>query len=330
MGFIDMHCDTLMKTVLRDPPADLYQDKQCAVSFVGMREGHVLAQFFAVFMPREEHYLEALGRVMDDDEYIRLAVSRLHEALKKHRDLISFADSAAALEANRQAGKMSALLSMEDGRSVQGQLDKLHEYRDLGVRMISLTWNDENCFGFPNSADAEKMKRGLKPFGKEAITAMNEWGIIVDVSHLSDGGFADVAEISDKPFVASHSNCRSLTPHQRNLTDSMIRSLAEKGGVIGLNFCPPFLGKKTDSEGGRVRKSRIEDMVRHLNHLKNTGGEDVPALGTDFDGMSGDLEIMGSRQLPLLTEALRHAGWTARQIDKFSHDNVLRVLRDCL
>lgn len=330
MRFIDMHCDALMKTVLQKPPANLFRDERNHVDFHRMRSGEMLAQFFAIYLPREHEYITAFGCPMDDHEYIRQAMLNLHQALEEHADLIAFADSAEDLEKNVASGRMSAFLSMEDGRSVSGSFDRLRDYRNMGIRLLGLIWNDENCFGFPNSEDPEVMRRGLKNFGKEAVTAMNEIGMIIDVSHLSDGGFEDVAEISDKPFVASHSNCRALTPHRRNLTDSMIRVLAEKGGVMGLNFNPPFLGFEADGKDGRFSKSRIEDMIRHLEHLKNIGGEDVTALGSDFDGMEGDLEIAGSDQMPLLADALQKAGWTAKQIDKFSHENVLRVLRDTI
>src|SRR5699024_7042079 len=111
-------------------------------------------------------------------------------------------------------------------------LRRLHEFYDAGVRLITLTWNYENAAGYPNSRDSSVMRKGLKPFGKVLIEEMNDLGMIIDVSHLSDGGFWDVARRSKKPFIASHSNARAVTSHPRNLTDEMIRAIAEKGGVI--------------------------------------------------------------------------------------------------
>src|SRR5699024_2775635 len=160
---------------------------------------------------------------------------------------------------------------------------------------------------------------GLKTFGKDAIEYMNHLGMIIDVSHLSDGGFYDVAKISKKPFIASHSNSRTLSPHQRNMTDEMIKILAEKGGVMGLNFAPQFL-----NEDISIRDSKIELMVKHLNYMKNIGGEDVIALGSDFDGIGGNLELDSSDKMYLLFDALRVDGWSERLIEKLAYKNALR------
>ena len=195
---------------------------------------------------------------------------------------------------------MSTILTIEDGRSINNDLAKIKEYYDLGIRLITLTWNFENCLGYPNSDDPKIMNKGLKDFGKEAVEYMNELGIIIDVSHLSDGGFYDVAEISRLPFIASHSNARALSPHRRNLTDDMIRIIGERGGVIG------------------------------LKHIKDKGGEEVLALGTDFDGIGGNLQIPSADKLPLLFEALRREGWSEDLIEKFAYKNALRVIRDVM
>ena len=137
----------------------------------------------------------------------------------------------------------------------------------MGVRLITLTWNDENSLGYPHTFRGNRGKWGLKPFGKEAVSYMETLGIVPDVSHLSDDGFYDVADVTKKPFVASHSNCRALSPASRNLTDEMIRILAERGGVAGLNFYPGFLNREqTDQE------SRIACMCDHVEHMRNVGG----------------------------------------------------------
>ena len=215
------------------------------------------------------------------------------------------------VEAKRE-GKLAAFFTLEDGRSLNGSMEKLEAYyRELGVSLITLTWNYENCFGFPNSRKREVMERGLKPFGKEAVEYMNSLGVIVDVSHLSDGGFWDVAEISKKPFVASHSNCRALSPHPRNLTDEMLRVLAEKGGVTGLNFCSAFLGKDTESWD-----SRLEDMIAQVRHMVQVGGINCVAIGTDFDGIQSRLEIGDPTRMELLFDGLRKAGFSADMVEQ--------------
>ena len=188
---------------------------------------------------------------------------------------------------------------------------------------MTLLWNEENCIGYPNSRDGEVMKKGLKSFGIETVERMNELGMIIDVSHMSDGGFWDVLEYSKKPVVASHSNARALCPHPRNLTDEMIRALAEKGGVAGLNFYPYFV-----NENG---KAGIEDLVRHLEHLFYVGGEDFVAIGTDFDGFDqGELELQNIGEMNLLYEALEKRKFNDGQIEKFWHGNVMRVMKEVL
>lgn len=219
---------------------------------------------------------------------------------------------------------MSALLTIEDGRSAKS-IDKIKEYYDLGIRLIGLTWNFENCMGYPTSDDKDIMKKGLKKFGFEAVEYMNEIGMIVDVSHLSDAGFYDVAKISKKPFVASHSNARELSPHRRNLTDEMIKIIANKGGVAGLNFAPAFLNNDITN-----RDSKIELMVKHLDYIKNIGGEDILALGSDLDGVEGNLEVNSTDKMPNLFEALRKDKWSEDLIEKFAYKNTLRVIKDTL
>ncbi len=134
-----------------------------------------------------------------------------------------------------------------------------------------------------------------------------------------------MARVSKKPFIASHSNARAISPHQRNLTDEMIRIISEKGGVIGLNFCAPFL-----NEDGKGRNSTIDLMVKHLNHIKNVGGEDVIALGTDLDGIGGNLEIDSCHKIPFLFNALERAGWSTGLIEKFAYKNSLRLIEETM
>ena len=177
--------------------------------------------------------------------------------------------------------------------------------------------------GYPNSRDGEVMKKGLKPFGVETVERMNELGMLIDVSHMSDGGFWDVLRYSKKPVVASHSNARVLCPHPRNLTDEMIRALAEHGGVAGLNFYPYFI-----NESG---KADIDDLVRHIEHMFYVGGEDFVAIGTDFDGFDeGKLELQNIGEMNLLYGALKKRKFNDGQIEKFWHGNVMRVMREVL
>lgn len=325
MKYIDLHCDTLMIIPDSSGRKTLLSNNTASIDFNRMRKANTMAQFFAIFLLQREMFDEVNREYVDDDTYIKNCVIYLKDSIEENKDIISMAYNYEDIIKNDSEGKMSAILTIEDGRSVDGSFEKLKEYYDLGIRLITLTWNFENCFGYPNSDNPSVMNSGLKAFGKEAVEYMNELGILIDVSHLSDGGFYDVAKISKKPFVASHSNARALSPHRRNLTDDMIKILAEKGGVTGINFSPTFL-----NEDPKIRNSRIELMVEHINYIRNKGGDEVLALGTDFDGITGNLEIDSVDKVPLLFDALKKSGWSDDLIEKFAYKNALRVIKDTL
>ena len=324
MQYIDMHCDTLMMA-WRKGWADIYHSPELMVDIQRLRQGGCRAQFFAIFLPSPT-MKERMGLAhMDDDVYIEQLGQIFRTTLKQHGDVVAQAGNLAQVRENTRAGKLSAILTMEDGRSVDSKMEKLERYYNMGVRVIGLTWNQENCFGAPNSRDATIMAKGLTDFGKEAILRMNELGMGVDVSHLSDGGFWDVARLTKKPFFATHSNCRSLNPHPRSMTDEMIRALADKGGVMGVNFCPAFLVQDTENT-----RATCEMLTAQLRHMIQVGGEDIAAIGTDFDGMNGALEIASADQMPKLFTALEQAGFTAREIEKIAYANAERVIGEVL
>lgn len=324
MKYIDLHCDTLMGAFFAKK-TDLGRMEKASIDLERLKKGDCMAQFFAIFLPSLTMREKMDSKLPDDETYIRELHTIFCNTLEKYPEDISFAGNATQLAENHRAGKVSAFLTIEDGRSVNGDMANLERYYNMGVRLISLTWNHANCFGFPNSTDPEIMGRGLTEFGKDAVVRMNELGMLVDVSHLSDGGFWDVAEISRKPFVASHSNCRALGAHQRNLTDEMIRALADRGGVAGINFASQFLTKDVN-----YHVSRISDLVAHACHLKNKGGIECVALGTDFDGISCELEVTGPDQMYLLFDAMKKAGFTEGEIEKIAYQNAQRVIADVL
>lgn len=322
MKFIDMHCDTLMPFA-RGGDYSLFSNNG-QVDFQKMKKGDALAQFFAVFFPPMKMF-EQQGAEMTDELYFKLLTDGFYRDIEKHSDIIAYAGNAADIEKNAKDGKMSAILTIEDGRFINGNMDMLQKVYDRGVRAVSLTWNFENCFGWPNSLDKEIMNKGLKEFGIDAIAKMNDLGIIIDVSHLSDGGFYDVAKYTKKPFVATHSNARGCSPHQRNLTDDMIRLLAEKGGVTGLNFAPQFMDADVNAT-----HTPISNIIKNAKHIVNVGGIDVLGLGTDFDGIGGTQEISDSSMLPLLWDAFAKAGFHESEIEKIAHGNVMRVIKESM
>ncbi|GHT79177.1 peptidase [Spirochaetia bacterium] len=325
MKFIDMHCDTLMRSYIQGRE-DIYEMPGSMLDIKRMGEAGALAQFFAIFMPPPDlDPMLGFTQPVDDETYIAWCFKVFRTTMERHADMAAPALSRAFLEKNERAGKMSAFLTFEDGRPIAGKPENLEKYYHQGIRLISLTWNGENCFGYPNSVDPVIMQRGLKPFGKEAVSLMNRLGMIVDVSHLSDGGFWDVAAISTRPFVASHSNCRAISPHQRNLTDDMIRTLADKGGAAGLNFNPGFLNADTNS-----KDSTAVLISAHARHMIAVGGVECAALGSDFDGIGGDLEISGIEKMQLLFDQFHRDGLSDDVIEKIAWKNALRVLKDSL
>lgn len=170
-------------------------------------------------------------------------------------------------------------------------------------------------------------EHGLTEKGIAFVEEMERLGMIVDISHLSDAGIWDVFRYTRKPFVASHSNARSIASHPRNLTDEMIRALSERGGVAGINYCASFL---YDAPDGEKKLSRVTDMAAHIRHMKQIGGIQCIGLGSDFDGISCDLEMKSPADLPLLAGELRKGGFTESEIEAIFYKNVLRVYRELL
>lgn len=311
MNCIDLHCDTVLR--LWEEKNTNLRRNQFSIDVEKLMRGGSLAQFFAAFIDLRQHAhpFTAFTEMAD----------LLFREIEANSDVMAFAHSAAELETNRENRRISAFLTIEEGGALEGSMANFHAAYQRGVRLITLTWNYPNEVGYPNS-EWKHQHEGLTPFGQELVAEMNRCGVLIDVAHLSDQGFYDVAHLSRQPFVASHSNARALTGHSRNLTDDMIRVIAEKGGVIGLNFCADFLG-----EG---KRSRVADMVRHLQYIKQVGGSEVIALGTDFDGIGKDLEIENIGQIDKLTSALASAGMKESDIERFLWQNTLRVIRDVM
>lgn len=326
MKFIDMHCDTLAVLLFRDKEkADLFDSKIISVDFKRMLAGDQLAQFFAIYLMPHAAFKMLGAEDMPDEEYIAALRKYLLDNVDKHSDIIAMAYNGDDVEKNRARGLMSAVLTMEDGRAVDGKLDNVKRFYDMGIRALSLTWNASNCFGAPNSADPQVMKTGLTPFGKDAVAYMQELGMLVDVSHLSEGGFYDVAAICKKPFVATHSNSIALCPHQRNLTDDQIRILGNTGSVTGINFGPEFLNMDIS-----CKDSTAAVMAKHARHIANVGGIDCVGLGSDFDGVEGNLEINDCSKMQILIDSLKAEGFTENEIEKIFYRNTLRVMKESM
>jgi len=357
---VDMHCDTLDRLLsLQEAgkPEGLRQNSG-HLDLQRMRKSGYLLQNFAMFVMLRD----------GQDPWER--VCSLYECykyeLERNRDILAPVLCFRDIEKNQVAGKMSALLTVEEGAVCKGEIGKLRRLYEMGVRMMTLTWNFENEIGFPNfipEYKAEMMRAraewkqaveeceqaeekrmvaevafdryfhtpnihdGLTECGREIVAEMETLGMIPDVSHLSDAGFYDVLAVTKKPFVASHSNARVVSPAVRNMSDDMIRKLAERGGCMGLNYCADFLEEQSF---GVHNPGSIEAIVRHAKHIANVGGIDVLGLGSDFDGIDTHEELPGVQAMELLWEALRKGGFSEEAVDKIFCGNVMRVYRETL
>lgn len=313
MGIIDLHCDTIGHLI--DNNNIELKRNNLSIDIEKLKTGNSLAQFFALFIDLAK-YNKPFNRAMD-------MLNKFYEEIEKNNRDISVAKNIGDLEINRESGKISAFLTIEEGEAIEGSLKNLRNFYELGVRLMTLTWNYENSIGYPNCKE-ELRNKGLKPFGLEVIEEMNNLGMIIDVSHLSDGGFYDVAKYSKSPFVASHSNSREMCNHRRNLTDDMIRVLSDKGGITGINFEKYFL-----IESGN--RSDVESMLRHIMHIYKVGGIDVLAIGSDFDGIDpNNLEIGSMDKIGKLIDGLKKSGFNESELDKILYKNALRVIREVL
>ncbi|HIZ78758.1 MAG TPA: dipeptidase [Candidatus Lachnoclostridium stercorigallinarum] len=322
MKVIDMHCDTI---------GELYEAEQRGESgsllenglhldLKKMEKGDYFLQNFALFVD--------LGTTEEPFKTCVSMADLFYREMEKNRDRIRPVTTWKEIEDNWRAGRMSALLTLEEGEVCEGNPAFLRTLYRLGARMMTFTWNYENSLAFPGKGGGvPETERGLKPLGYEILEEMESLGMIADVSHLSDAGILDVLKAAKKPFVASHSDARSLASHSRNLTDEMIRGIGEKGGVIGVNYCCDFL---EDIPAGGRRVSRISSIIAHMKHLKKVGGIGCIGLGSDFDGITGELELETAAALPRLAEAMEDAGFTASETEAVFYGNVLRLYRELL
>ena len=354
MFVLDSHCDTPSQILrLRDISID---NPYAHVDIPKLRKGGVDGVFFALYVPAS----------MDSDpDGARAYAYRMLEgvcaSLKNSTDAVMTTSVSQALE-NKAKGKISVFLGLENGSAIGDSLDELRRFHEAGVRYVTLchSGNNQIC-----DSCAPKIKRwnGLSPFGKELVVQMNRLGMLIDVSHISDEAFYDVIRLSTRPVVATHSCCRALADHPRNLTDDMIRKLAGTGGVIQVNFYPLFLdsgfsavlndsgimerGEAIESEFikdpsdpvKRAAWNAVQDelmalprpsykrIADHIDHAVSLVGTDHVGLGSDFDGIEvtpSGLEDIS--MMPVLFDELRYRGYSESDIEKIAGTNFLRVL----
>jgi membrane dipeptidase len=329
-----MHCDTIAEIMVRKRRGeDIGLAKNSLmIDLEKLKAGGYSVQNFAMFVYLGE-------KSMTPFEMVSALLKTFKEEMEANQALISQVYNTEDIRRNETEGKLSALLTIEEGGACEGSLDKLRYLYDQGVRMMTLTWNFANGLGYPNLAAPDDVhtpntKDGLTKLGLEFVQEMERLGMIVDVSHLSDAGFYDVLHHTTRPFVASHSNARSVCGHVRNLTDDMIRALAERGGVTGLNYSADFLRdqppKNPSDEENKLPYATLADIARHARYITNVGGMECLGLGSDFDGIPPHPELPDASRLPMLAEALKAQDFHESEIDKILYGNVYRVYRDVL
>lgn len=320
----DLHCDTIWKiSEAKEKGEELSLKKSyLQIDEEKLIKGNYFAQCFAIYIP---------NKYTDPFERCLRGIEIYHEQIKRSRVLApvySYSD----FEKNAKKGKISAVLTMEDGCPIGENLDNLYTFYQKGVRMICLLHNLVNPIGNPNfvrclsddcpNPTIANVTTGLTEFGRALVKEMNKLGMIIDVSHLSDKGFYDVIVLSKRPIVASHSNARSICGHVRNLKDDMLYKLADNGGVLGVNFAKQFM--HNDEVLGR---NTSECALRHIRYIKKKIGVEYIALGSDFDGIDPDIEISDASKMHLLIRTLEKGGFSSEEIEKITYKNALRVFK---
>lgn len=308
MNYIDLHCDTL--TECSDKGESLFENSLQA-SLQKLNESGCAAQCFAIFTQGED----AAGRF---EKYLAFFES---ETQKHGVPLIS---CGADIKECLRAGRTGAILTVENLGFIGGDLSRIHALKPAGVKMASLVWNYENALARPNllfengvPLFERRVDTALTALGTQAAELLDEEKIMIDVSHLSDGGAERILKGRKIPVVASHSNAAAVCNVARNLTDGLIKKIAACGGVIGVNYCKDFLG-----DG-----ATYEDILRHIKHIVNVGGEDVVALGSDFDGIPAPPELEDCSKIPALLEFL-YGNLGARLMQKLCYENFTRAFTD--
>lgn len=307
MKLFDMHCDTLFK--IYEEGGSLHKNEG-HISLEKTHKFEAYAQFFALFCgdnPLSEAEADIMLDALLHVAQVQFAENSSQLKLCKDKN-----DMAIAASENKTA----AFLSIEGAELLQSD-EALKKAHDAGVRMISLTWNHANPYGFGALKDNDK---GLTDRGKTFVQKLDENGIIVDVSHLSEHGFWDLAELTKKPFVASHSNAKAVCNHLRNLSDEQFTEIKKRGGIVGINLYNSFLVCN--------KKSTIDDVICHIEHFLSLGGEKFIGLGADFDGCDNlPTCINDVRDMEKIYEALLKRNYSQNLIDDIFYNNMFDFIK---
>ena len=353
---IDTHADT--PQALLEEGYDLASPASpFMISIPKMRSGHLGAEFFSIWVDVTWPKQDLIHRALD-------LIDVTDQQVARHSDVLGLATTADDIERLHREGKIAILLGVEGGHQIEGDLHVLDVFYRLGVRYMTLTHTKNDELG-DSSGDKPGWK-GLSPLGRQAIERMNQLGMMVDISHVSDNTFYDALAVSKAPLIASHSSCRALCSAPRNMTDDMIRALAKNGGVMDINFYSGFLSQAYHDGYGKIEKQvddelaaararyakqgkrlsyveevRIEQRLTkdlpvpsytaiadHIEHAVKVGGIDHVGLGSDFDGIdSAPRGMEDVSKIPDLVRELARRGYGEKDLEKILGGNVLRVMR---
>jgi membrane dipeptidase len=314
---IDLHADTLMWARWFDYDLHTRHHPWLPRAALGghvdiprMVEGGMGAQFFGLVSIPVTRKERGLSRIINEQ------IDELDRAIQRRPDRLRLVRTAAEIEACRAEGAIGALLGIEGCHALEGDFEKLEAFARRGVRYLGLLHFSANLAGFPAYGRGRQDDAGLTKWGHELVERCESLGVIVDLAHINRRGFLDVCERARRPPIVSHTGVLGAFKHWRNIDDEQLRAVADKGGCVGVIFCPRYLG----GDG-------LDSVVRHVRHILDIVGEDAAALGSDWDGFIVPTRTLDNPAgLPLLTDALLAAGVPDRVIGKVLRENVMRVL----
>ncbi len=309
---MDAHADTLTEMFEQEYDLDAAPEGQ-HLDFARCGGGNLDAQVFTCFVHPRELPDGAAARV-------RALLGTMDRQRELFPDRLALCMLPGDLRMARAAGKLGAVLAIEGGHAIEDDLDTLAEFARRGVRTMTLTWNNSN--GWADGCGDKGPHGGLTAFGREVVTAMEELGMVVDISHVAPATFDHAAETARGPLLASHSCSRALREHQRNLTDDQLRAIAASGGVACVNFYPPFLIDPALRRGDAT----LDDLLDHIDRFVSVAGADHVGLGSDFDGIPcGPEGVEDVAALPRVTAGMLARGHDVATTTAVLGGNLLRL-----
>ena len=288
-----------------------------------MRRGGVGAQFWSVYAPCDQQGADAVTYTLEQIDFVRRMIARYPETFE-------YAWSGDDVRAAWQRGRIASLFGAEGGHCIDGSLGVLRQLGRLGVRYLTLTHNENTPWA--DAATDEPEHGGLTDFGRDVVREMNSLGMLVDLSHVAATTMHDALDVTTSPVIFSHSACRAVNDHPRNVPDDVLERLPANGGVLMVAFVPSFVSEKfaewwESDQSAPQPKVTVEDVVSHVEHARDVVGVEHIGLGSDYDGFptfpEGVDDVSG---YPVLLDALAERGWSSRDLARLMGDNLLRVL----